>query len=85
MERERPLELVQRPFIRKQLVSITFQATVAILKIDIADDSEFERSGEQVNNDYAGARAVRSGKSSCATDEADGEFISSRSTARGRF
>ena len=60
-------------------------AAVVILEINIADDSDFECSGEQVNNDDALGRAVRPGKSACAPDETNIKFISSRSTARGRF
>ena len=56
-----------------------------MLEIDIADDGDFKGSGEQVNIDYAGAGAVRAGKSACASDEANGKFISSRNTARRRF
>ncbi len=56
-----------------------------MLEIDIADHGDFERSGGQVNNDYAGACAVRAGKSAGAADEANDKFISCCSTARGHL
>ena len=82
-----PRRLLSSPQQPTPIVRIlrTVRQSVNNLEIDTADDRDFEGPGEQVNNDDAGARAVRSGKSACAPDEANGKFIRSRGAAGRRF
>lgn len=56
-----------------------------MLEVDVADDGDFERAGEQVNNDYALARAMRAGKTAGAAGEPNVKLICSRSAARSQF